>query len=67
MRQRRGSHAADRETITLVHVGHGDGIADDARQRGGVDQLLDAAVGQRLFEQGATGEDTRRDPHIGAE
>lgn len=47
-----------------MYVGHGDGIADDPRQRGGVDQLLDTLVSQRLFEQFTTSIDARGDAHV---
>jgi hypothetical protein len=64
MRQGRGRYAADRKAVALMDVGHGDGVAGDTRQRGGVDQLFYAAVGQRLFDQGTAGIDARGHAHV---
>jgi len=59
-----GSHAADGETIALVNVRHGQGVADDARQSGCVDQLLQRAVAQGRFQQFLISVDASRHTHI---
>ncbi len=61
-----GRDAADGKAVALMHVGHGDGVADNAGQRGGVDQLLDALIGQRFFQQRLAGVDAGGHAHVGA-
>ncbi len=59
-----GDDAADGEAVALVDVGHGQGIGDDARQRGAVDQLIEALVAQRRAQQLGVGIEPRRHAHV---
>ncbi len=64
VRQGRGHHAADGKPVALVHVRHGQDLVDNARQRGGVDQLFQAAVAEDVFDQGLVGIKPGRHAHV---
>ena len=65
-RQLGGGDPADREAVALVHVRHHQHLADDPRQGGGVDRLLERGVTADRLEQLAAGEEPHRHPHVGA-
>lgn len=44
-----GDHPTDGRAVALVNIGHGQGVAHNPRQGGGVDQLLDGAVAQGVL------------------
>ncbi len=56
-------HAADREAVAPVDVGHGERVPDDARQVRHVGDLLGRLVGADLVDQRRVGVDQPGDPH----
>jgi len=44
IRELGGDHAADRETISLMHVGHGQCVFDNSRKGGCIDQLFQTSI-----------------------
>ena len=60
----RGDDAADGEAVPLVDVGHGQSVADDARQRCAIDQLIETLVAQCRLQQLGVGVEARRHAHV---
>jgi len=59
-----GDHAADREPVPLVHVGHGEHVADHAREGRRVHELLQAAVAHGLRHERFVGVNARGHAHV---
>jgi hypothetical protein len=67
VRQRRGRHATDRETIALVHIRHDDHLPYQAGERGSVHRLFKGLVAQGSVQQPLVGEHPYRDAHVRTE
>jgi len=59
-----GSHTADGEAISLVHIRHHQYLSHQPWQRGGIHRLFKGFIVHHLFQQAPGGEDTHRDAHI---
>ena len=57
-------HAADREPVPLVHVGHGEHVGDHAREGRRVHELLQAAVAHGLRHERFVGVNARGHAHV---
>ena len=64
VRQARRRHPAHGEAVSLVHVRHAQGGADDPRERGHVDELPQAPVAADLRQKRLVREDARGHPHV---
>ena len=58
-----GGHAADRETVPLVHVRHRERRSDDARKVGDVARLVQRPVAADRCEEPLAGKDAGGHPH----